>query len=138
MTTTDSDSQDGGGASESSLYDRVGGEEGIEKLVGAFYDAVFTDSELNPFFHDVPKEKLKRMQRELFTAALDGPIPYSGRPLSHAHHGKGIRPKHMQRFVGHLFTTLEKFGISEDDRNEIISRINRYSDEVIGGGGLDA
>ena len=120
------------------LFEHVGGEEGVESLVGAFYNAVFSDPELQPFFLDVPKEKLKRMQREFFTAALDGPIPYSGRPLSHAHHGKGIKPAHMQRFVNHLFATLENVGLSEGDRNEIISRINRYGEDVIGGAGLDA
>ena len=125
-------------SSQESLYDKIGGTAGIENLVGAFYNKVFADPELHPFFHDVPVEKLKRMQRDLFSSALGGPVSYSGRPLAHAHHGLGIKPKHFQSFVGHLFSTLKTFDLTEEDRDEIISRINLMVDEIVGGGGLDA
>ncbi len=121
-----------------SLYDRIGGAETIDNLIGSFYDSIFADPELAPFFDGVAKEKLVHMQREFFAAALGGPIPYSGRSLAHVHHGKGIKIKHVQRFVRHLFSTLENFPISKDDKNEIISRINRHVDDIVGGAGLDA
>ena len=124
--------------SESTLFDKVGGEDGIRRLVGDFYDSVFADQKLAHFFRGVPVEKLRRMQIELFTSALDGPVTYGGRSLSHAHHGLGIGPHDMKRFVDHLFETLNGFEISDQDRNEIISRINKMADEIMGEGGLDA
>ena len=123
---------------EATLYEKVGGEKGIRRMVGSFYDSVFADQKLAPFFRNVPIEKLRRMQIELFTSALDGPVTYGGRPLSHAHYGLGIGPHDVKRFVDHLFGTLEEFEISDHDRNEIISRINKMADEVMGDRGLDA
>jgi hemoglobin len=42
------------------------------------------------------------MQREFFAAALGGPQAYSGLSLTQAHAGRGITPRHFNRFVQHL------------------------------------
>ncbi len=120
-------------STESSLYDRVGGAATIATLVDAFYARVFADPELAPFFEHASREKLGTMQKEFFTAALGGPAAYTGRPLAHVHQGRGITIKHFQRFVSHLFPTLQDIGVGEDDSYEIISRINLYVDEIVGG-----
>ena len=122
-----------------SLYDRVGGAEAVAGMVDRFYAKVIADSELLPYFDHVSLDKLRRMQVEFFSAALDGPVQYTGRPLIHAHHGKHIPRRHFQAFVEHLFETLSDYRLSEDDRYAIIARINTYADDVIGsvGGPVD-
>ena len=62
----------------------------IAEVIDDFYDHVLADPELKPFFRNTYSDKLRSMQREFFGAALDGPITYTGRPLSHVHHGRGI------------------------------------------------
>lgn len=119
------------------IYDRIGGEEAIERLVGSFYEKVLVDEDLYPFFKDVPTEKQKRMQREFFAAALGGPAKYTGRPLSHAHYNLGIQRRHFTRFVEILLETLQGASIDDRDTVDIIDRINTYSDEILGGAGLD-
>lgn len=114
------------------LFERVGGEQAISDLIHEFYDRVLADPELKPFFKTVSMGKLRRMQREFFSAALDGPITYSGRPLSHVHHGRGITKHHFALYVGHLIGTLQDHGIIDQDVQEIIGRINTYSDEITG------
>ena len=124
--------------SDSSLYERIGGAAAVEKLIDDFYVRVVEDEELAPFFKDTEMEKLRRMQKEFFAVALDGPSEYTGRPLSYVHHGRGIKPSHFQRYVDHLNETLEGFEISERDHLDIISRVNTYVDEIVGGaGGVD-
>ncbi len=123
--------------SEKTLYDRIGGEAAIVALVDDFYERVLGDAKLAPFFEHTDTDKLRRMQREFFAAALDGPIKYSGRPLAYVHQGRGIKPSHIGRFVGHLIETLKKKEIDRHDIDGIIDRVNRYADEITGGGGLD-
>ena len=118
-----------------SLYDRVGGAKTVAGMVDRFYAKVIADSELLPYFDHVSLDKLRRMQVEFFSAALDGPVQYTGRPLIHAHHGKHIPRRHCQAFVEHLFETLSDYRLSEDDRYAIISRINTYVDDVVGSSG---
>ena len=114
------------------LFERLGGESKIAELVDDFYDRVLADPELGPFFKDTSMGKLLRMQREFFSAALDGPITYTGRPLSHVHHGRGITKHHFALFVNHLLDTLRDRGISDQDVTNIISRISTYADEITG------
>lgn len=122
---------------EATLYDRIGGEEAIERLVGEFYRRVLADALLSPFFAQANLPKLHLMQREFFSAALGGPIEYSGVTLSHSHQGRGIERKHFARFVELMLEVLEEFDLSDNEVNQIIARINTYTDDVIGGAGLD-
>ena len=114
------------------LYARIGGEKTIAELIDDFYDRVLADPELNLFFKNTSMDKLRRMQREFFSAALDGPITYTGKPLSHVHHGRGITKHHFALYVGHLIDTLRDRGLNDQDVQDIIGRINTYSDEITG------
>lgn len=124
-------------SAENSLFDRIGGETVVEGLIDTFYDRVLNDEVLKPFFEHTPMDKLRRMQREFFAAALDGPIKYSGKPLAYVHQGRGIKPSHIGHFVGHLIDSLKDANLDADDVSEIIDHINKYADELTGGGSVD-
>ena len=117
---------------QQTLFERVGGEQAIAEIIHEFYDRVLTDPELKPFFKNTAVDKLRRMQREFIGAALDGPITYTGRPLSHVHHGKGITKHHFALYVGHFIDTLQDHGIDDQDVQDIIGRISTYAEEITG------
>jgi hemoglobin len=112
------------------LYERAGGEPGIIKLVGDFYERVLADPALAPFFAQVPMDKLRRMQVEFFSSALGGPLGYSGRSLAHVHQGRGITKDHLRRFTAHLLASLETLSLSRQDVQRIYSLIALDADEV--------
>ena len=95
------------------LFERIGGEQVIGQLIHEFYDRVIADPELKPFFKKVSMDKLRRMQHEFFSVAMDGPITYTGKPLSYVHHGRGITNHHFALYVGHLLDTLQGLKIDE-------------------------
>ena len=116
------------------LYERIGGATVVESLVDRFYDRVMADPELKPFFKHSSHDGLRKMQREFFGAALDGPVDYSGLAIGQTHHGRGISRRHFALFVKHLLETLQSFEeIDRRDVDEIIRRISMYADEVTGG-----
>ncbi len=115
-----------------SLYERLGGEDLITALIPAFYVRVLADPELGPFFKHTELEKLHAMQREFFVMATGGPIQYSGRPLAHTHHGRGITRQHFARFTGHLVETLLDMGVTQEEADEVIQRINAMTNEIVG------
>ena len=122
---------------EPTLFDKIGGPEGVKSLVNDFYERVLEDEALAPFFKDVAIGKLQNMQYEFFGAALGGDVHYSGLSLSHAHQGRGIEREHYERFVNHLLATLKGIDAEPEDTSRLIARINTYVEDVIGGGGLD-
>ena len=115
-----------------SLYERLGGEDMISALIPAFYVRVLADPELGPFFKDTELEKLHAMQREFFVMATGGPLQYSGRPLAHTHHGRGITRHHFSSFTNHLIETLLDMGVTQEEADEVIERINAMTNEIIG------
>lgn len=115
---------------DKSLYERIGGEKKLERLLDRFYDRVTSDPEIGHYFTHVSMDKLKLMQHEFFTMATGGPVTYSGRPLSHVHRHLAIKRREFQRFTEHLITTLEEEGISEKDVYEIIAKVNLYADDI--------
>lgn len=117
---------------ESTLYERVGGAEGVAALTDEFYQRVFTDPLLRDFFEGVALEKLARMQARFFAAALGGPVEYRGRTIAEIHAGLGIQPRHLQRFFEHLVETVKARGVTDDDAYEIASRLGTWSDDVTG------
>ena len=126
-----------------SLYERGGGEAGVERLIGNFYERVLADAQLSPFFAGIPMAKLRRMQVEFFTSALGGPLQYSGRPLAHVHHGRGITTAHLRRFTEHLLASLQTLALSQQDIQSIYTRIALDADDVADdaaglGGGCEA
>ncbi len=124
------------------LYQAVGGEAGIELLVGRFYQRVLADPKLAPFFEHVPMERLRMMQKEFFSEALGGPLFYSGHSLRQVHAGKGIRKEHLRRFVKHLLTTLEEdvpeLNLDRLEIDAIYSRIAIEADRITNSVGGDS
>src|ERR1700733_9040486 len=110
------------------LYDRVGGDQGVKNLVRSFYDRVLKDPELAAFFENASIDRLYGMQYEFFAAALDGPVRYSGLSIHQAHFGRGIEKEHFGRFVNHLIDTLKSWQFTEQEINLLISRVNTYAD----------
>lgn len=121
---------------ETTPYEQIGGADGIARLVDLFYSRVLADPGLKRFFKGVEMAKLRRMQVEMFSAALGGPQRYSGRPLIQAHRHLNIGLQDYQRFTRHLFDTLDEagFGLSEQERYEVVGRLNILTNEIMSRG----
>jgi hemoglobin len=121
----------------STLYEKIGGEPTIEKLITHFYQRVLADPLLQPFFENTSIEKLQRMQAVFFSAALDGPPMTTKLELFESHRGRGIRREHLTQFTDHLVETLREIGIEEQDTQSIYRRIALYANEILGESSVD-
>jgi hemoglobin len=121
----------------STLYERIGGEENVKKMVTAFYQRVLSDSLISPFFENTEIEKLEKMQVAFFTIALGGDEPPKMPSLLESHRGRGIESKHLTRFTELLVETLEEVGIPENEIKEVYARISTYSNDVLGETSID-
>lgn len=71
---------------ETELMDRIGGLEGLRRVVTSFYDAVFDDVMIGFFFRGLNKASLIDREVELAARMLGAEhIEYTGRPLQKAH-----------------------------------------------------
>jgi len=112
-------------------YERIGGAGGIARLVHAFYDRVLADPELAPFFTHVSMDHLRAMQSELFTAATGGPVERASMSVRDAHAGRHITERQFSLFANHVMTTLQDFGLEDEDVSLIADHLALYRDEVV-------
>ncbi|MFC6793352.1 truncated hemoglobin [Halobaculum halobium] len=62
------------------LYDRLGGHEGIRAVVDEFYDRLEADEELGPLFEDADMERLRETQTDFLCEAAGGQRRTTQRP----------------------------------------------------------
>lgn len=113
-----------------SIYERMGGADGIADLVDEFYSNIMADEVLKPYFKHASVGKIINMQKEFFAAATGGPRTYSGRPLKEVHKHMAISRYEFDRYLGHLVEALKKRGITGDDSRDVVAMINIYADDV--------
>ena len=112
-------------------YERIGGDRAVAEIVADFYQRVITDRELAPFFAKTDLERLLAMQHEYVTVALGGPGTSSPSGLRDAHAGRGISGHHFERFLDLFLETIRERGLSENELDRVLDRLAIASTDVL-------
>lgn len=113
------------------LFASLGGAAVLRAAVDGFYDRVYADPELAPFFADTDQQRQRDHQFEFLAAALGGPNGYRGRSLRAAHRGRGITAVHFARVAGHLQAALLAVGVPEPVVAAIVATAARLQPEIV-------
>ncbi|WP_338469585.1 group 1 truncated hemoglobin [Niallia sp. XMNu-256] len=114
-----------------SLYEKLGGEAAISKVVDYFYELVLKDDTVNQFFKDTDMEQQRRHQTKFISFALGGPNQYSGKSMAKAHEGMKLQEVHFQAIVNHLHDALAHFGISEGDIDTALTKVATLKEDIL-------
>ncbi|MBM4762786.1 group 1 truncated hemoglobin [Bacillus sp. B15-48] len=117
---------------EQTIYEKVGGEEAIEKVVDYFYkELVLKDETVNQFFDQTDMEKQRRHQTKFISFALGGPNQYSGKSMAKAHEGMNLQPEHFNAIANHLHAALAHFGVNEADIDTAITKVASLREDIL-------
>jgi len=117
--------------SETTLYERLGGREGIRAVVDDFYDRLVADDRLGPFFEDADVERLRRTQTDFLCEAAGGPETYDAKPVREAHLHVPFESEDIQRAVELLRESLDAFDVPEDDAAAVVEAVAAYEAELL-------
>lgn len=96
------------------LYNEIGGQETINKIVDAFYPRVYADEELRPLFEG-DMDEIKRKQRMFLPQFLGGPALYSqefGPPAMRERHLPfEITPRRAQCWLNCMKEAFKEVGL---------------------------
>jgi hemoglobin len=99
------------------LYDEIGGQETIDKLVDAFYPRVYADEDLSPLFQG-DMEEIKRKQKMFLSQFLGGPALYSqelGSPAMRARHmPHEVTPKRARAWLRCMKEAFHEIGLDQN------------------------
>jgi len=113
------------------LYERLGGEAGIEAVVDEFYDRVLSDESLQHYFEGTDTDELREHQRAFLTMVAGGPAEYDGDDMRQAHAHLAISEADFTSVAGHLDDALRVQGVDEDDRERVLSEVLALEDAVL-------
>ncbi len=106
-----------------SIYDFIGGAPTIETLVDRFYNRIYHDDALQPFFAKTNLKRLKTRQVKYFSALLGGPLPYRGKTLEQTFRDVGVPPHFTATIQNHLSLSLEDAGVPQPSSSDIIATL---------------
>src|SRR5688500_18981161 len=119
-------------ADERTLYDRIGGEPTIVAIVDDLMARAAADPKVNFTRTGTARpwqptpENLARLRQRLIQClgtATGGPQRYEGEDLRPAHRGMNITRGEFDAFVGDVRASIEKAGVKEKERKELLAII---------------
>lgn len=119
--------------SQTSLYERLGGEAAVDAAVDIFYRKVLSDDRIAHFFDTVDMDRQRAKQKSFLTVAFGGPNKYSGKDMRTAHAHMKLTEEHFDAVVENLGNTLKELNvpdaliaeaaaIANSTRNEVLNR----------------
>lgn len=119
------------------LWDRLGGEANVKKVVDDFVAAAASDPKVN--FDRNGKYKLddaavahtKKELIDFVSAATGGPHKYTGKSMKEVHKGMGITDAEFDAAAGHLKVALEKNGAAPADVNAVLGAVGGTRKDIV-------
>lgn len=115
-----------------SLYDRLGGAEGIAAIVDDIVAAHLVNPVVSARFRAVEDiDHLKKMAREFFAAGSGGPQPYTGKDMRAAHVGMNVSEQEYLAVMDDIMGALDKNRIDEATRKDVLAIIYSLKGDII-------
>lgn len=121
-------------ADAKTLYERLGGYEGISAVVDQFADSLFADKRISQFFigmSDDTRAQFKQKNKNLLCNVTGGPCKVISRPAKEAHHGLGITAGDFEVVAGHLKDVLNNFKVGPKEQEEVFAIILSLRSQIV-------
>lgn len=122
---------------EQSLYERLGGLQGISLVVSDFVDDFIED----PLIMSNPRVKerktpdaapyIKYQVTSMVCQATGGPCEYTGLDMREAHRGLNVSEGEWDRMVEIFAATLQKHNVPERETQELFGLIAPTKDDIV-------
>lgn len=119
----------------STLLERIGGEAAVKAVVDSFYDKVFSDPILLPFFAKTDFAKQRARQSKFMIQFIDGNAPAAHDYMRNAHRkyvaDMGLNSMHFDIVVTHLVKTMNEFKVPPELIGEVGAALETLRADVL-------
>jgi hemoglobin len=115
----------------SSLYERLGGTEGIKAIANDVVDFHAQNPRISPRFADVDIPALKKSAAAFFITGTGGPSVYEGKDMLSAHKGMNIDHAEFMAVLDDALAALEKNGIGQREQEEVLFVLYSMRKEIV-------
>ena len=105
----------------SSLYERLGGTEGITAIASDLVDIHVANPVIAPRYAASDLDKVKHAAATFFISGTGGPQVYEGQDMLTAHTGMNISNDEFVAVLDDAMAALEKNGIGQREKEEVLA-----------------
>ena len=115
-----------------SLYERLGGSEGIARIVDKVMTAHLANPLIAPRFRNVKDlDHAKQMACDFFCAGAGGPQQYRGKDMVSAHRGMNISEQEYIAATDDILGALDSERIDAGTKKDVLAILYSLKDHVI-------
>jgi hemoglobin len=114
-----------------SLFERLGGKDGITAVIDAFVGRCAADNRINGKFARTDIARLKANLIDQVCEATGGPCTYTGRDMRTTHDGMAVTGGEFEALVEDLVATLDQFGVGEAEKSELLSALAPMRADIV-------
>jgi hemoglobin len=115
----------------SSLYERLGGTEGITQIACDVVDGHLKNSRIAPRFSESDVPALKKAAAAFFITGTGGPHTYEGKDMLSAHKGMNIDHAEFMAVLDDALSALEKNGVGQREQEEVLFVLYSMRGEIV-------
>ena len=118
-------------SNNSTLYQQINGEQGIEKLVDSFINQIGRDEQVLAYFKQTNVAHFRQGFITHLCSVTDGPCEYKGDSMVAIHTGMNINEKDFNHVVDLLINAMDEQNIPHTVQNEILAKMAPLRGEII-------
>lgn len=115
----------------SSLYDRLGGGDGVSAIVDELIDRSRTGPNTSRSFEKVNLKRLKQQIALQVCSLTGGPCAFTGDDMKTTHAGHDITQAEFYAMVEILRGVLDDRGVGEREKNELLAVLAPFKRDVV-------
>ncbi|WP_105166823.1 group I truncated hemoglobin [Pseudoalteromonas sp. T1lg23B] len=114
-----------------SLYQKVGEQAGLERLVDAFINQIGQDEVIFHYFKQTNVSHFRAGFVSHLCDVLGGPCQYDGDSMVQIHTGMHINERDFNHAVDLLIAAMDEVGIAHPVQNQILAKLAPMRSEII-------
>jgi hemoglobin len=118
-------------APDDTLYQQLGAQPGLTKLMDDFMTRLLADSRMGPFFKDADHQHVKEELVTQFCEVSGGPCKRKGPDMKKAHSGMDITKSNFNALVEVLQQSMDAQGISFTTQNKLLAKLAPMHRDII-------
>jgi hemoglobin len=115
-----------------SLFERLGGTEGITQIADDLVDIHLANPSISPRYVNSDAAKLKNGAATFFIAGTGGPNVYEGQNMLATHKGMNISGEEFLAVLDDALSALEKNNIGQREKEEVLFVLYSMKPEIVG------
>ncbi len=114
-----------------SLYERLGGIEGVTQIANDLVDTHLSNPAIAPRFINSNPDNLKKGAAAFFISATGGPQLYEGKDMFETHRGMNISEHEFLATLDDVLKTLQKNSIGQREQEEALFALYSMKPDIV-------